>query len=160
MKKCGKIWIPSGAVAGIDGLLAAREKGIHGVRLITKKPPASLKQAPYFRKRKFPSLSGKQTKRVFRGTAAQAVKAFPQNINVSAVLSLAGLGAKKTQVEIWTSRAFRYNQHEVIIEGPFGKIRTVTMNLPSEENPKTSALAIFSAMATLRKIFSTIQIGS
>ncbi len=156
----GKVWIPSGAVTGIDGLLAARERGIRRVCLVTRKPPASLKQAPYFLKKKFPVLKSSKAVCLFRGTAHQAVTAFPQNINVAAVLSLAGIGAKKTYVEIWTSRAYHHNQHEVIVDGPFGKIRTLTLNLPSEENPKTSALAIFSAMATLRKIFSTIQIGS
>jgi len=159
-KSRGKLWIPSGAIAGIDGLLAAREKGISRVTLITRKPPAGLHQAPYFLKKKFPVLKGHQAVRVFRGSAQQAVHDFPQNINVAAILSLAGIGAQRTRVEIWTSSAYRVNQHEVTIEGKFGKIQSVTHNIPSKNNPKTSALAIFSAIATLRKIFSSVQIGS
>jgi len=156
----GKLWIPSGAIAGIDGLIAAREKAIRHVTLVTRKPPQSLREAPYFRRKKFPKLRGRKAVCVFRGTAKEAVKAFPQNINVAAVLSLAGVGARRTRVQIWTSHAYRFNQHEVIIEGTFGKIQSVTQNIPSEHNPKTSALAIFSAIATLRKIFSSLQVGS
>jgi aspartate dehydrogenase len=156
----GKIWIPSGALAGIDGLLAARESGIESVRLITKKPPSSLRDAPYFIKKKFPVLKGQKEYCLFKGSAREAVRGFPQNINVAALLSLAGIGAKKTQVEIWTSRTFRFNQHEVFIQGKFGRVETLARNIPSPENPKTSTLAVDSAIAALRKIFSSVDLGT
>ena len=159
-KKRMAIWIPSGAVAGIDGLKAAREGGLESVTLITRKPPAGIRGAAYFKKRKFPRLKGREEIRVFKGNALQAVKNFPQNINVAAVASLAGLGAMKTTVEIWTSNAYRFNQHEIRAAGKTGSIQTVVQNFPSAENPKTSALAIYSAIATLRKIFSSVQIGA
>ena len=159
-KSRGKLWVPSGAVAGVDGLLAAAESGIRRVRLVTRKPPDSLREAPYFRSRKFPRLHGDKPVCIFKGAALQAVKAFPQNINVAAVLSLAGTGPRKTQVEIWTARSYRTNQHEVVIESKAGKIRTVTENVPSPANPKTSALAYYSAIATLRKIFSSLRLGT
>ena len=79
---------------------------------------------------------------------------------MAAVLSLAGIGAAKTKVEIWTSKAYRFNRHEVTAEGSFGKIQTVSENVPSPDNPKTSALAIYSATAVLRKIFSTVRVGT
>jgi hypothetical protein len=91
---------------------------------------------------------------------AEAVKAFPQNINVAAVLSLAGIGPEKTVVEIWTSNAYLFNQHEVMIEGKSGTIQTITRNVPSPDNPKTSALAVYSAIATLGRIFSSVRIGT
>jgi len=156
----GKLWIPSGAVAAIDGVLAAREGGIHRATLVTRKPPAGLKNAPYFINKTFPPLAGLREYRVFRGSAQQAVKAFPQNVNVAAVLSLAGIGARRTRVEIWTSSRYRLNEHEMILEGKFGKFRCFIQNLPSLDNPKTSALAIFSSAALLRKIFSPIHIGT
>lgn len=156
----GKLWVPSGAICGVDGLLAAHESEISRVRLITRKPPAGLREAPYFQTRKFPALSGKKEYCLFKGKAQAAVKFFPQNINIAAVLSLAGIGARKTEVEIWTSKAYRFNRHEVTIEGKSGTIQTVTTNVPSKENPKTSALAIYSAIATLRKIFSSVRIGT
>ena len=155
-----KIWVPSGALAGVDALLAASESKIKSVKLVTRKPPQGLNTAPYFKTHPFPQLKGKKEYCVFQATASQAVKSFPQNINVAAVLSLAGIGEAKTKVEIWTSKAYRFNQHEVTVESASGKIQTVTQNVPSRENPKTSALAIYSAIATLRRIFSTVRIGT
>lgn len=151
-----RIWIPSGAIAGMDGLAAAKEGNIRRVRLITRKPPKGLKEAPYFKNHKFPILKGNKEYRLFGGDAAQAVQAFPQNINVAAVLSLAGIGSKKTEVEIWTSRAYQRNRHEVLVEGDFGSLRSITENVPSPENPKTSYLAILSACAALRQIFASL----
>ena len=119
-----------------------------------------MREADYFKNKKFPVLRGQEEKRIFQGSARKATQVFPQNINVAAVLSLAGIGADKTCVEIWTSNAYRRNQHEVVIKGASGEIKAQTSNLPSKTNPKTSALAIYSAIAALRKIFSPVQIGT
>ena len=156
----GKLWIPSGAITGIDGISAAKEADIESVKIVTRKPPAGLREAPYFSGKEFPDLKGDEEVCVFKGNTLQAVKAFPQNINVAAVLSLAGIGPEKTGVEIWTSNAYRFNRHEVTAEGSFGKMTTVSENRPSPDNPKTSALAIYSAIALLRKIFLNIRIGT
>ncbi len=159
-KSRGRLWIPSGALAGMDGLLAAREGRIRKVKLVTRKPPQALESAPFFKKKKFPEIARRRAVCIFRGSARQAVTGFPQNINVAAVLSLAGIGGKKTRVEIWSSPKQHSNQHEVTIEGDFGKITTVTRNLPSPQNPKTSYLAILSAVATLKMIFSKVKLGT
>jgi aspartate dehydrogenase len=159
-KSRGRVWVPSGAITGVDGLMAASQAKVRSVRLVTRKPPKGLCDAPYFEKRRFPVLHGKEERCVFKGSALQAARAFPQNINVAAVLSLAGLGPQRTQVEIWTSHAYRFNQHEVSVEGDFGSMKTVTTNIPSPENPKTSYLAILSLIALLKEIFSSIEIGS
>ena len=159
-KSRGRLWIPSGALAGIDAVLAARQGRIRSVKLVTRKPPQALMRAAYFKSREFPKLRRREERRIFKGSAREAVKAFPENINVAAVLSLAGVGALKTRVEIWTSRAYRSNQHEVTVEGDFGTIHTVTRNVPFPENPKTSYLAALSAAATLKNIFSLLRVGT
>ncbi|HLD49669.1 MAG TPA: aspartate dehydrogenase domain-containing protein [bacterium] len=156
----GRLWIPSGAIAGVDALLASREAGLKSVKLVTRKPPAGLSEAPYFKNKNFPKLAGSREYCVFKGNAADAVRNFPQNINVAALLSLAGLGPKKTLVEIWTSNAYQGNQHEVTIVSNAGEIRTVSKNVPFPENLKTSALAAYSAAALLRKIFSGFRVGT
>lgn len=160
-KTSGRLYCPSGAIAGVDALLAAQVGGIRRVRLITTKPPQALQGAPYFKKHSFPAFkSGEEKKLVFRGSALRASRAFPKNINVAAILSLAGLGPKKTEVEIWATKVAGTNRHEVCIEGDFGTIRTTTDNYPAPDNPKTSYLAILSAMATLRKAFTTLRLGT
>ncbi|HOW87143.1 MAG TPA: DUF108 domain-containing protein [Candidatus Omnitrophota bacterium] len=160
-KNLSRIFCPSGAITGVDGVLAAANGKIRKVRLITRKPPEALMGAAYFLKKRFPVLkTSSEERRVFRGVAAEAIEHFPQNINVAAVLSLAGLGPEKTQVEIWTSRAYKGNQHEVLVEGDFGTFTTVTKNRPAPGNPKTSYLAILSAIATLKKAFASVRVGT
>ncbi len=142
------IHVPSGAVCGLDGLAAASVGRIKKVRLTTRKPPRGLKGAPGLKD----IGKTKKEKIVFSGTAKEAVKIFPKNINVAATLSMNGLGAEKTKVRIITSSEYKKNTHEIEIEGDFGKIFTRTENVPSKENPKTSQLAIFSAMAKLTEV--------
>ena len=159
-KTKGKLWIPSGALAGVDGLLAARQGEIREVTLTTRKPLRGLEGAPYLKEKKIELSAIKEPTLIFEGNALEAIQAFPQNVNVAATLSLAGIGPKKTKVRVFTSPTYQLNQHEVEIEGSFGKIRTEMRNLPSRMNPKTSELAILSAVATIRKILSHIHIGT
>ncbi|UCD54804.1 MAG: aspartate dehydrogenase [Candidatus Omnitrophota bacterium] len=159
-KKNIRVYFPSGAVCGIDGLKAARLSGIESVTLTTRKPPGGLEGAPYLKEKNINVHSIKGEKVLFRGNPLEAVKGFPKNINVASVLSLAGIGAKKTKVRIITSPGYTKNVHEIEITGDFGSIRTRTENVPSRKNPKTSALAILSAIATLKGIVESIKIGT
>lgn len=155
-----KVYMPSGALCGVDGLKSASTGRIDSVTLITRKPPKGLEGAPYL-KEKGIDISGFKTETViFEGTAVEAIKGFPQNVNVSAVLSIAGLGARKTCVKIVTSPDYTKNVHEVEIVGEAGRIFTRTENVPSRSNPKTSSLAIFSAIATLTGIVDTVRVGT
>jgi aspartate dehydrogenase len=155
-----RVFIPSGALCGIDGLKSASVGKIESVMLTTRKPPKGIEGAPYIREKGI-DLSGVKAETViFDGTAEEAVKGFPANVNVSAVLSLAGIGPKKTRVRIVTSPEYTKNTHEVEIVGDCGRITTRTDNVPSKANPKTSALAIFSAIATLEGIARSVKIGT
>ncbi|MFA5166999.1 MAG: aspartate dehydrogenase domain-containing protein [Candidatus Omnitrophota bacterium] len=160
-KNRSRIFCPSGAITGVDGVLAAANGKIRKVRLITRKPPEALIGAAYFLKKKFPVLrTFSEEKCVFRGAAIEAIDQFPQNINVAAVLSLAGIGPERTQVEIWTSRSYKGNRHEILVEGDFGTFTTITQNKPAPGNPKTSYLAILAAIATLKKAFASVRVGT
>ena len=154
------IYIPSGAICGIDAIKAASVGRIESVTLTTKKPPKGLEGAPYIKDKRIDLSNLKGEAVIFEGSAAEAVRGFPQNVNVSAVLSLAGLGAKKTRVRIVTSPGYTMNVHEVEIKGSCGRIVTRTENVPSKANPKTSELAILSAIATLENITNSVRIGT
>ena len=155
-----KVYMPSGALCGVDGLKSASAGRIDSVTLTTRKPPKGLEGAPYLRQKNMDiaGITGETT--IFEGSAEEAIKGFPQNVNVSAVLSLAGLGAKKTRVKIVTSPHYTKNIHEVEIEGEAGRIFTRTENVPSKTNPKTSGLAVFSAIATLSGITDSVRVGT
>ena len=87
---------------------------------------------------------------VFEGSALEAVKNFPQNVNVAASLSFAGIGPHETKVRIIADPDATVNSHEVVAEGAFGRLHAVTENLPSPRNAKSSYLASLSAIAELR----------
>lgn len=155
-----KVFIPSGALCGVDGLKSASSGRIDSVVLTTRKPVKGLEGAPYIKQNNIDLTSIKVETVVFEGNAEDAVKAFPQNVNVSAVLSLAGIGSKKTKVRIVTAPGYTRNIHEIEITGEFGRIITRTENVPSATNPKTSAMAFFSAIATLEGITRSVKIGT
>jgi aspartate dehydrogenase len=154
------VYLPSGAICGIDGLKSAAIGRLDSVTLTTRKPPRGLEGAPYLKENNIKVSSIREETIVFEGSAADAVRGFPQNVNVCAVLSLAGLGATNTRVRIITSPGYTKNTHEVEIQGESGRITTKTENVPSKTNPKTSQLAIYSAIATLEGIANSVRIGT
>jgi aspartate dehydrogenase len=152
--------LPSGAIGGIDALKAARIAGIDSVTLTTMKPPASLKGAPYIVEKGIDIGAIDRETLIFEGTVIDAVRAFPKNINVSAVLSLAGIGPEKTRVKIISSPEYRRNIHEICVESKAGTFTFRTENVPFPSNPKTSYLAALSAMTALEEYLSPIRIGT
>ncbi|MEA3560258.1 MAG: aspartate dehydrogenase [Candidatus Omnitrophota bacterium] len=158
-KSC-RLYIPSGALCGLDGIKAASIGRISSVALTTRKPPLGLEGAPYVVENRIDLSAIKQETVLFEGTVLEAVQGFPKNINVSAALSLAGIGPVKTKVKIITSPEYENNSHEVEARGEFGTLITRTENLPSPQNPKTSFLAVLSATATLKQILEYTKIGT
>jgi aspartate dehydrogenase len=154
------VYIPSGAVLGLDGLRAARLSSIEEAVLTTRKPVAGLRGAPYIMKNKINLDSIKNEELIFEGSASEAIKAFPKNINVSATLSLAGIGAEKTKVKIMCSPAYKKNTHEIVLKGEFGNFLIRAENVPSPDNPKTSYLAVLSAIATIKGIVDSVKVGT
>lgn len=154
-----QVYFPSGAISGIDALKAANIAGVKSVILTTRKHPDAFKGVEYVTNN-FKLLGLKEDKVLFSGTAAQAVKYFPQNINVAAVLGLAAIGMRKTKVRIIASPHVTRNIHEVLIESKAAKIFTRTENVLHPRNPKTSYLAVLSAIAALRQILQPVKIGT
>lgn len=158
-KKC-KIYFPSGAIAGLDGIKAAKEACLDSVTLETSKPPQGLKGAPYLLEKNIDLRGIKEKVVIFEGNCQEAVKAFPKNINVAAALSFAGLGMERTKVRIIADPSLKRNVHHIIVKGDFGKLEIMAENVPSPSNPKTSYLAVLSAIATLRGIVDSVKMGS
>jgi len=159
-EKKARVFIPSGAICGIDGLKAATCGKINKVILTTKKPPKAFLGAPYILKKKIRLDNIDKDTVLFEGNASQATKAFPQNINVAATLSIAGIGPQATIVRIVASPDLERNIHEIEIESDAGRIITRSENVIHPDNPKTSYLAVLSAIATLKQILEPIKIGT
>ncbi len=159
-KHNAKVYIPSGAISGVDALKAAKIGQIKKVTLTTYKNPRSFKDVKYVEQKGLNLDRINKDKVLFSGKAVQAVKFFPQNINVAAVLSLAGIGQDKTTVRIIASPKTKNNIHEIEIESSAGKVYTRTENIVHPDNPKTSYLAVLAAVATLKQILEPIKIGN
>jgi len=154
------VYLPSGAICGVDSIKALSLVGINRITLITRKPPKALEGAEYIIKRRINLKKIKKETVIFEGSAFDAVKNFSKNINVAGLLSIAGIGAKRTKVKIITSPKFKRNSHEVQIESSAGKITAISENVAFVENPKTSYLAALSAMVVLKNMFSSVRIGN
>ncbi len=159
-KRGCRVYIPSGAIVGVDGVRAASQAGIESVTLTTRKPPRALMDSPYVVERGIDLRSVKEPVVVFEGKASEAVKHFPRSVNVAATLSLAGVGPDRTVVRIIADPNVDRNIHEVRVKGRFGEIVTVAKNVPSPDNPKTSYLAALSAVDTLRRVTEPILVGA
>jgi aspartate dehydrogenase len=142
-----KIYLPSGAVCGIDGVFAASVDQLDSVTLVTTKPPASL------------GKSVETRTVVYEGNARDAIKQFPRNINVAACLSLAGVGFDETKVEIVADPVETRISHKILAHGRFGRLRAEVENMPNPKNPQSSYMASLSAIATLHRVLNPIQIG-
>jgi len=159
-RKGARIYLPSGALCGLDGVKGAMAANVDSVILTTRKPPAGLRGAPYIKEKGIDLDAIKDESVVFEGTVEEAINGFPKNINVAATLSYCGIGATRTLVRIITSPNFTSNSHEIEVRGDFGTLRARTENMPMPDNPKTSYLAALSAIAMLKDITSGVIIGN
>ena len=157
----GRLYVPSGAIAGLDAVKAAALTGeLESVSLTTTKPPAGLDGAPYI-EREGIALDGIDAPTtVFEGSATEAAVGFPSNINVAMALSLAGIGPEKTTVRIVADPDEENNVHEIRATGGMGTIETAVRNVPSPTNPKTSYLAAVSAIEKLRSLEASVGVGT
>lgn len=154
------IYVPSGAVCGLDGVKSASVCRIHSVTITTRKPVEGLKGAPFIVKNNIDIEKFTEPTTIFSGPASVAIKEFPANVNVAASLSLVGIGFEKTVVNVVVDPSIKRNMHEIAVKGEFGELRTVVENVPSKMNPKTSLLAALSAIATLKQVCEPLKIGT
>jgi len=157
-----KIYLPSGALCGLDGLKAARQIGkIRELSITSTKPPAGFKGAPGLTAAQKRLLDqSKSAFYLYKGDVWGAVQRFPANVNVAATTALASGTPQKLKVRVMADPKLQSNQHEIHVSGDFGELTAVTRNRPSKENPKTSALAIQAALALFERLESYVEVGN
>jgi aspartate dehydrogenase len=154
-----RLYVPSGAIAGLDGIKSACAGQVTHVTMTTRKPPNGLDGAPYLVQRGI-SLAGlTEEKEVFSGSAREACKGFPANVNVSAAVSLAGIGPDRTRIRILAVPGLQRNCHDIEIEGEFGRLHIHIENVPSE-NPKTGKLTALSIIRSVQDVVDPVRIGT
>jgi len=158
-KHGGQIVVPTGALIGLDAMTAAAVGTIHSVQMVTRKPIAGLLGAPHLVEHKIDIEDIKEPLKIFDGTAREAAKGFPANLNVAVALSLAGIGADRTRVQIWADPTVTRNTHRIEVESDSARFSMEIENIPSE-NPKTGRITALSVIACLRKLRAPLRIGT
>src|SRR5262249_42321641 len=146
----GQIIVPTGALIGLDAVAAAAEGIIRSVRMKTIKPVKGLLGAPYLIEHDIVIDGIKEPKKVFEGSAREAAKGFPANMNVASALSLAGIGPDRTILEIWADPTRDRNTHHIFVDSDVASFEMTIRNVPSE-NPRTGNITPLSVIAALRK---------
>jgi aspartate dehydrogenase len=132
-----RIHVPSGAIGGLDALSSADLAGIDEVILTTRKSPKVL------------DLTNRGETVVYEGNALEAVRRFPREMNVAATLALT-VPCEKVKVRVISDPKVEQNVHEVKVKWKHGSIFLKFENDPHPDNPKTSALAAWSAIRLLK----------
>jgi aspartate dehydrogenase len=152
--------VPSGGIGGLDALKAACIAGVDAVEIAITKPPAAWAGIPYVESMHIDLAGLRGPKTLFDGPAREGVPHFPANVNIAAVLSLAGIGFDRTWLKVVADPALVYNTHFITIKGKTGNISIKLENVPAPENPKTAWLACYSALAALRQLTSRTHYGT
>ncbi|MCD6432235.1 aspartate dehydrogenase [Candidatus Bathyarchaeota archaeon] len=137
--KSEKVHIPSGAIGGLDAISSAMTAGVNAVVLTTRKNPKAL------------DMNNREEKTVFEGSAREAVRRFPREMNVAATLALT-TKPEKVKVRVISDPKVERNVHEIRVKWKHGDMQFKFANEPHPENPRTSALAAWSAISLLKKI--------
>ncbi|HBZ3669315.1 TPA: aspartate dehydrogenase [Klebsiella pneumoniae] len=146
----GKLTLLAGAVAGIDGLAAAKEGGLERVTYQSRKSPASWRGS--YAEQLIDLSAVNEAQIFFEGSAREAARLFPANANVAATIALGGIGLDATRVQLMVDPATQRNTHTLHAEGLFGEFHLELSGLPLASNPKTSTLAALSAVRACREL--------
>lgn len=154
------LYVPSGGIGGLDALKAACAAGVDEVEIAVTKPPAAWKGIPYVERLDvdLDRLAGPAT--LFEGAAREGVPHFPANVNIAAVLSMAGVGFDRTRLKVVADPALKFNTHYINIRGKTGQISIKLESVPSPDNPKTAMLACYSAIAAVKALGSRVRYGT
>ncbi|MCM3089790.1 MULTISPECIES: aspartate dehydrogenase [unclassified Cytobacillus] len=157
MQQNRQIFIPSAAIAGLDRIAAGALGEIEDITLITRKHPRSWKGTIAEEKVDLHMLT--EPFCIYEGNARESSRLFPQSVNVSAALSLAGIGFENTKVKVYADPTIRTNTHTIKAKGYFGEVEISVSNVPYEENPKSSPIVAMSVAKVLKNLTSPFVIG-
>ena len=154
-----QLMVPTGALIWLDAVTAAAQGTIHSVRMVTRKPPSGLMGAPFILERNIEIANLKEPLMLYEGSARDAAKGFPANLNVAIALSLAGIGPDRTKLQVWADPGVVRNTHTVEVDSDSASFTMTIENIPSD-NPKTGRITAKSVIAMLRKLSAPVRVGT
>ena len=155
-----RLLVPTGGLLGFDAVRAAAEGTIHSVKLLTRKPPLSLHDAPVLQEKGIDPKSLSEPVQVFSGSARDAIDTFPVGLNIAIALSLAGIGPNKTMLEVWLDPGVTRNIHKVDVESDCATFTMTMESEPAKDNPHSAKIAALRLLATLRGLTATMKVGT
>lgn len=145
-----RLVLPAGAIAGIDGLNALRIGGLESVRYISAKPPGAWRGTPAEKNFDLDAITSRTV--LFTGPAHEAARLYPKNANLAATVALAGLGLRRTEIQLVADPAAApYNIGRIEARSRYGELVVESRGLPAPENPKTSATTALSLTHAILK---------
>jgi aspartate dehydrogenase len=159
-QKGALLYVPSGGIGGLDSLKAACVAGVDEVTIAVTKPPAAWKGIAYVEQLHVDLDGLREPCTLYEGPAREGVPLFPANVNIAAVLSMAGIGFDRTRLKVVADPALRYNTHYIDIRARTGNISIKLENVPAPDNPKTAWLACYSALAALKAAKGSVRYGT
>lgn len=150
-----RLIVPAGAIGGLDYLAALA--GVEGVkvRYISRKPPAAWSRELEALGHAPEGLASAVV--LFEGSAAEAARRYPRNLNAGLTVALAA-GPASVSVQVIADPAVRGNTHEIEVESPAGTATLRFLNRPSPDNPKTSVVTALSLAHAVRRHFASLVI--
>jgi aspartate dehydrogenase len=151
-KSGARLRLPSGAIAGLDGLLAMRHDGLSRVKYVSIKPPHAWSGTPAETDFDLPSI--KKPTVIFRGTPADAGRLYPKNANLAVTVALCGAGLDKTEIELVADPTLPEgtNASRLEVEGDSGELRMERLGRAMADNPKTGVLTALTMADDLMKM--------
>ena len=143
----GRLRLPVGAIAGLDGLLALRRAGLTTVKYTSIKPPLSWQGT--VAERQFDLAAIEQPTVIFSGIARDAAAQYPRNANLAAAVALAGLGLDGTEVELIADPHVQGNIGRIDAHSRYSSMSVEVSGQASASNPKTSDITGMSVLSSL-----------
>ncbi len=147
-----RLRLPSGAIAGLDGLLAMRLGKLERVKYTSIKPPHAWTGTPAETDFDLPSI--KVPTVIFRGTPADAGRLYPKNANLAVTVALCGAGLDHTDIELVADPTLPpgTNASRLEVVSDSGELRLERLGRSMPDNPKTGVLTALTMADDLMKI--------
>jgi aspartate dehydrogenase len=155
----GRLVFSTGAIGGLDLVRAVRlADPAPRVSLVSRKRPAALVQ-PWMSETQRRGLLRMrhqyEPRAIFRGSAVEAARLFPANLNVAASLAIAVGDVDAVVVELIADSSATRTVHDVAVDSTLGEYRFTITNQPSQANPATSAVVPWSVLRCLADLAPT-----
>jgi aspartate dehydrogenase len=152
-----RLILPSAGIGALDILTAGAIGGLEEVTMTVIKDATSWIGTEAERQHDLRALKAPVV--LYEGPVREGARRFPQNVNISAAVALAGIGLDRTQLRIVADPADIPHIVEIQARGHFGQFSFREEIIPSDENRKTGRLVALAVVKTLRQLASPVVIG-